>query len=194
MSRVLGLDNTIPCCAEHYLAAREQAGCAPLTDTELVRLRLQCRSAGRTEGQPRAARTMALLLIHDSRTSDVGFGPGDRYDQSGRPPHQRLQPMCKHCYNLLALPKDCRVARDFRAKVDDAARSRFHELCHTYQGDYSLSLYTAHMKAHLATPAGLHEWLRGRLYAAQRALEAGDVAAAAQELATMQDRMTCEKR
>ena len=133
MSRVLGLDNTIPCCAEHFLTAREQAGCAPLTDTELVRLRLQCRSAGRTEGQPRAAWTMALLLIHDSRTSDVGFGPGDRYDQSGRPPHQRLRPICKHCYNVLALPKGCKVARDFRARVDDAARGRFNEVCLAYR-------------------------------------------------------------
>lgn len=194
MSRVLGLDNTIPCCAEHFLTAREQAGCAPLTDTELVSLRLQCQSAGRSEGQPRAARTMALLQLHDSRATGVGFGPGERYDQSGRPPHQRLRPVCKHCYNVLALPKGCKVARDFRAWVNDAARRQFHERCLAEQDDFALTMYTNLMQNHLATPAGLHEWLRGRLHAAQRALEAGDVAAATQELATMQDRMDGEAR
>lgn len=189
MSRTYGLDNTTPCCAEHFLAAREKAGCVPLTDEELLKLRLQCKSAGYSEGQPRAARTMSLFQLHDSRASGVGFGPGDRYDQTHRPSHQRLQPMCKHCYNLLALPKGCKVARDFRATVDDALRHRFHERCLAEPDDFALTMYTCLMQNHLQTPAGLHEWMRGRLHAAQRALEAGDMADATREIAMMQDRM-----
>ena len=36
---------------------------------------------------------------------------------------------------------------------------------------------------------GLHDWIRGKLHMAQQALEGGDTAAAAWELAMMQDRM-----
>jgi hypothetical protein len=73
--------------------------------------------------------------------------------------------------------------------VNDALRRQFHERSLADQDDFSLTLYTCLMQTHLQTPAGLHEWIRGRLHAAQHALEAGDTAAVAQGLTMIQERM-----
>ena len=104
--------------------------------------------------------------------------------QTERPTTERIDVDQRGGVAIVALNRP-----EARNAVDDALRHRFNELCHAHTDDFALTMYTNLMQNHLATPAGLHEWLRGRLHAAQRALEAGDVAAATQELATMQERM-----